>query len=150
MKNRIFIGVTLISFMMSCSNGNPKSNNSETTNADIVTTIEVNSDQFGEEWPLTVKNGKLSCVQYYQKGINPKEVQGVIFETNGKTYSLNGIADSYKKKYNYSDVEEIWLFDDKMVDDLVKQGLSKEEAMKVRTRKTIAPLIDKGLSICSK
>ena len=107
---------------------------------------EISKNQFDEKWPFTVSEGKLKCVQYNAKGINSQMIQGVIFETNGKTYGINGTAKSWGKELGYSNIEEIWADDTIQMNKLIKAGIPKENAkMKI----DIGTILDEGLKLCN-
>jgi hypothetical protein len=61
------------------------------------------AEDFGDEWPFTVSNGKLQCLNI--RRIGNVEVSSIVFTTGGKTYALNGTAEGSGK---YLDVEPIW------------------------------------------
>lgn len=65
----------------------------------------VNADDFGADWPLTVSKGTLRCAFP-----NPasRELNALLIETGGKTYTLNGTAKNYAAKNGWEDVRAIW------------------------------------------
>jgi|LGVE01.1.fsa_nt_gb hypothetical protein len=65
---------------------------------------EVSKEEFGEQWPFTVGSGRVECV---------KEL-AFVFKVNGKTYGLNGFADSWG--ISNADLKDIWLRDPKYPD----------------------------------
>ncbi len=81
----------------------------------------VSRGQMGEQWPLTVDAGTLSCGG-----------QVVSFRANGITYAVNGSAKAYGQKLGWRDVREIWR------DNPDAQG----------TKVDIGPLIRKGTELC--
>ncbi len=106
----------------------------------------ISKEQYGNKWPFTVSEGKLKCIQYETEGINQEMIQGVIFETNGKTYGLNGTAKSWGRKLGYAKVDEIWADDTIQMDQLIKAGVPIENAkMKVN----IGQILDEGLELCN-
>ena len=81
----------------------------------------VSERSFGNNWPLTISEGVISCEPIYEYKI-------VTFTANGKTYAVNGLARGNRaKKRGWLDVEKIW-----------KPG------------QNISPLIEKGISLCGK
>jgi hypothetical protein len=89
---------------------------------------KVSSDQFGEDWPLTVANGTLKCIKPYQ---------AVIFiDKEGKEYALNGLAISLKK---YADIEPIQKKENTIFPDF-----------KIQTKKSVYPLTVRALKLCHK
>lgn len=88
----------------------------------------VSSADFGETWPLKVKDGVLNCEPIYEYEI-------VTFTTNGKTYAVNGLARGNRaKKRGWLDVEKIWKTD------------PRDPELKIN----IGPLIDRGRALCWK
>lgn len=86
----------------------------------------VSSADFGENWPLKVKDGVLNCELIYEYEI-------VTFTTNGKTYAVNGLARGNRaKKRGWLDVDKIWKTD------------PRDTELKVN----IGPLIDRGRALC--
>jgi hypothetical protein len=79
----------------------------------------VSAADFGKRWPLTVDEGVLACDGSNGTG-------AVTFETDGKTYGLNGLAPQ-----NLPDIDPIWKMDN-------TTGL----------RVDISPLINAGLKLC--
>ena len=116
--------------------------------SDLNNQIEISSKTYDGNWPFTVENGILKCIQYNIDGINPELTQGVVFESNGKTYALNGVALTYASNYGYSEIEEIWAFDEEHTKSLINMGFSEEEANSQKVRISIGKLIDEGLKLC--
>lgn len=56
--------------------------------------VSVKSDQYGKDWPFTVKSGTISCLSN----------SSIIFQSGTKTYALNGVA----SQYGYLPLEPIW------------------------------------------
>lgn len=54
----------------------------------------ITQEQFGKDWPFTVSDGSVDCVD----GI------GAVFKSGGVSYQLNGIADAI----GYAAIETIW------------------------------------------
>ena len=68
----------------------------------------ITKEEFGNKWPFSVEKG------YVYK----TEADHLIFETeDGTKYAVNGMARNWLKstKYNYKDIEEIWLYEDKEI-----------------------------------
>jgi hypothetical protein len=79
----------------------------------------VSRADFGEDWPLTVDSGVLSC----------EDGGYVYFTADGTRYAVNGFA---MTKGDAPRINTIWAND--------PTGLSP--------RKNIGPLIDRGLALC--
>lgn len=66
--------------------------------------------EFGSAWPLSVDEGVVRCL----------EVGGgaVVFEADGKTYALNGVAKTAARAHGYAflPTETIWLEDPKLLE----------------------------------
>jgi hypothetical protein len=107
-KQLLFI--TSLSFLISCSE-------------ECVNCKEISKNQFGNNWPLTIEKGYLSC----------NNGRCVTLRYEGKIYGLNGVAKTfYKNDPDYADINEIWANDTNMY------GL----------KMSIAPLIEEGLKMC--
>lgn len=89
-------------------------------------TCAVSRDQFGEDWPLTVEGGVLSC----QPGTTGSN--SAVFIIAGETYSVNGTAQARAEDYEARPLEEIW------ADNPAIAG----------AKRNIGPLIDLGLTLC--
>lgn len=83
--------------------------------------VEVTESQFGNEWPLTVDSGFISC-------LNEGGTKLALFEHNGQTYQLNGAAQSR----GYMSVNSIW----------------KDNPNIPGAKMSIAPLINSALNEC--
>lgn len=105
---------------------------------------KITKEQYGAKWPFTVSEGTLKCIQYDAEDVNPEMIQGVIFETNGKIYGLNGTAKSWGKKLGYAKIEEIWADDTIQINQLISAGVSRENAM---VKMDIGIIIDEGLKL---
>jgi hypothetical protein len=81
--------------------------------------LDVSRADFGDEWPLTVGSGTLSC-----------DGDAVTFTTGGTTYGVNGTARTLNE---WPDIDPIWAKD--------PSGLAP--------KKDIGPLIDRGLDLCT-
>lgn len=87
----------------------------------------ITRDDLGEDWPLTVDYGVVSCETFTAGG---RDLQSATFTApDGTEYALNGIARSYT---DAEDVDPIWK------DDPDMDGLKVD----------IGPLIDFGLTLC--
>ena len=84
------------------------------------TSIDISKNDLGEDWPLTVDAGTLSC-----------ENGAVTFESGGTQYAVNGMAGSRDIGV---DIEPIWADD------------PSGDAPKV----SIGPLIQRGLVLCER
>jgi hypothetical protein len=85
---------------------------------------QVSEQQLGEQWPLTVPSGRVSCV------LNSGGRESVTFiSPDGKEYALNGIA---KGPGKFLPIEEIW----------------KPDPTNPPAKKNIGVLIDAGLELC--
>lgn len=66
----------------------------------------ITKEELGNKWPFSIEKG------YVYK----TDANHLIFETeDGTKYAVNGMARNWLKssKYNYKDIEEIWLIEDK-------------------------------------
>jgi hypothetical protein len=79
----------------------------------------ISSDEFGNEWPLTVDEGIVRC----------EGAGEVYFTADGTTYSVNGLA---MGNSDLPDIDVIW------ADDPEISGL----------KINISPIIDRGLELC--
>jgi hypothetical protein len=61
--------------------------------------IPVSKAEFGKQWPVSVEQGELECIDGYD----------AVLHSGGVTYALNGNARQKAEKGIYHDVEEIWL-----------------------------------------
>jgi len=111
----------LVLFIMlySCESGEDKSTSGNVKN--IITSKKLVSTDFGEKWPFTVSEGFVKCI-----------MGGVIFKANGNDYALNGKAISQKDVYGYSELEEIWAFDEKHTQSLIGMGYSNHSSQLLR------------------
>lgn len=81
--------------------------------------ILITQEQYGDEWPFTVKQGVLSC----------ENVSEVVLTADGVSFAINGTAKSAKK---YQAVERIW------ADNPAIPG----------TKKSVGGIIKSGLALC--
>jgi len=81
--------------------------------------ILITKEQYGDEWPFTVKQGVLSC----------ENVSEVVLTADGVSFAINGTAKSAKK---YQAVERIW------ADNPAIPG----------TKKSVGGIIKSGLALC--
>lgn len=149
MKTNFFTIITFLCFIYGCTSSEKTSDPSANTEKSLNNSKEISSNNLGARWPFKVEKGVVHCIQYEVQGISPNDIQGVIFEANGKTYAINGVAESRSNEFGYSNIEEIWLFDDKHTQELIDMGVSQEEAEKVKVRISIAPIIEEGLKLCN-
>ena len=85
---------------------------------------QVSEQQLGEQWPLTVPSGRVSCV------LNSGGGKAVTFiSPDGKEYALNGTA---KGPGKLLPIEGIW----------------KPDPTNPPAKKNIGVLIDEGLKLC--
>ena len=82
MIKRLFALTLPLLFLISCSNNSKR----------------VSSDDFIEEWPFTIENGSVQCLDGYV----------VVFNANGKTYALN---DAAKVTGDFENITEITRLD---------------------------------------
>lgn len=81
---------------------------------------EVSAAQFGSDWPLTVDEGHLNC----------EGASAVTFtDPDGTTYAVNGTA---QETADYPEIDAIWA----------------DSNDNFAPKKTIAPLINRGLDLC--
>lgn len=86
----------------------------------------VERSDLGDEWPLTVEAGELSC-----------EAPGAVFFTvGGVRYSVNGLAEA--KRFAAKDIRPIWAQDAKLMRQTIGEDM----------RKSIMPLIQRGRELC--
>lgn len=130
MKFKIFI--YLLPFLIqSCESNNSKSiEKGASKNSKVIY-----EKDYGEHWPFTVDKGLLKC-----------EMSAVFFIVEGKTYTINGIANGYIGKKGYYDVRDIWLDDTIAINNLVANGVPKDMA---KSKISIAPIINDGLKLCN-
>lgn len=64
----------------------------------------VDKSQFGEDWPLTLKNGRVNCNKVSGGG-----VEAVFTSDDNKRYALNGTAKGYAQESGYLMVDKIWV-----------------------------------------
>lgn len=102
--------------------------------------VEVTQQEFGSEWPFTITEGRLKCIN-----------SAVVLITDENEYALNGVA----QQEGYSAIESIWKEDPnfyQMAKQLSKsEGKSVEEVIKLMgtpTKVNIGPILDKGLALC--
>jgi hypothetical protein len=85
----------------------------------------VSSAEYGEDWPLTVPNGELRCV----------EPSMVLFRApDGRLFPVNGAAQGFYT--DLPEIEEIWA--------LNPDPLFAESEIRI----SISPLIQRGLQLC--
>jgi hypothetical protein len=87
-------------------------------------TASVTRAEYGEKWPLTISEGKLSCV----------DPSSVLLEFQGVTYAMNDSASSHAKQSGWTEVNRIWRND------------PENKGSKV----AMTPLIERGLALCAK
>ncbi len=90
---------------------------------------------YGEDWPFTVSEGLLKCSQ-----------NEVTFVSGGVAYAVNGSA----KAAGFADIEPIWKYDIKMLEELAGVYDKTVEEMKVEApmRINIGAIIKTGLELC--
>ena len=92
---------------------------------------DISEEQFGDKWPFKVKSGRLICVQYYEDGIDPKFLKGVVFVVYGNNgwgtkylwYALNEAAKTHAES-NYIINHKQIMKEDADATEMVKLGLS--------------------------
>lgn len=90
----------------------------------------VKSSDFGNTWPLTVPSGTLRCILPLPSS---QQTQVLLFESAGKTYTLNGTASSLAAKYGWQDVRSIW----------------RDNPSIPGTKVPISPLIQRASALCT-
>ena len=98
---------------------------------------EVTQQQFGKEWPFSVKEGLLACVA---RG----PLKAVTFKANGTVYAVNGGAMTLKLG---ADIDRIWLPGEPV---WVKDPQTGRQVNAGPRKKSIGPIIDRGLTLCPK
>ncbi len=99
-------------------------------------TLYIQQSEFGEQWPFTVSEGTLECVDY-----------AVIFHARSGRYGLNGLAISK----GYAEVDPIRRTDPRQRDMAEKaKQLSGPTARVLRQATSIdlGPVLTKGLGLC--
>lgn len=134
MKLKLLI-ILLSMVAVSCKDSEPK----------ILNERKISKSDLKDKWPLTVNEGTIKCVEYEIEGINPELSQGVLIEVKGIDYALNGTAKTWSEKYGYSNIEEIWLENLKLKNELMKLGVSEKDAT---SKISIGPLLEEGLKLC--
>lgn len=119
-----------------------KSDNNGVT---VLNEKKITSTEYGEKWPLTVDEGILQCVQFEVEGLNPEILHGIIFKTNDKTYSVNGVAVTHGKNYGFEEISTITKIDLKTKNEMMKLGASEKDAT---IKMDIGFLLDEGLKLC--
>lgn len=84
------------------------------------TTMEVDTDCFEEEWPLTVDSGVLECIRG----------SAVVIHTPEGTFAVNGMAETWEEGES---IDPIWRDND--------SGMGGPKV-------NMKPLIDAGLDLC--
>ncbi len=109
--------------------------------------MTISKDQFGDEWPLSVKSGVVKCLAIGNGS--------VVFEAKGKTYAVNGTAKGAAKKYGFHSIEDIWLDDPKFFEMAQEIANAENEpvdevikSMGAPTKISIRPVLDSGLILC--
>jgi len=87
----------------------------------------LSKSDIGDKWPLTVESGVVRCTRL------TGGVQVVTFETDGKTYAVNGTAKARIAQFGWIAIEEI---QNRELNDL---GLLKYP---------VTPILDAGLALC--
>ncbi|MER2556045.1 MAG: DUF2511 domain-containing protein [Candidatus Competibacter denitrificans] len=94
-------------------------------------TAIISAAQFGNDWPLTVPSGVVSCEPASD---GSTQIRIVTFVADGKTYAVNGTAMAIAKRNKaWRDIEEIW-----------KPDPQYPKQMKMN----IGPVLDTGLALC--
>jgi len=89
------------------------------TETQVPMEAQISRADFGDEWPLTVDEGELRCEP-------PSRV--VFTDPDGKEWGVNGMAVTH----GYPEIDSIWADNPDFPD----------------TKKSIGPLIDRGLAMC--
>lgn len=110
---RLCCPVAVLSIAASCSGAPPGAASGQV----------VSQAEFGDDWPLTVESGVVSCVP----------PGAVVFTAGGITYSLNGLAVSMSQNRGWFSVDQIW---------------STSEDPYGGPKKSLGGLIDMGRSLC--
>lgn len=103
--------------------------------------------EFGNAWPLSVDEGIVKCL--------PFGAGAVVFEADGKTYAVNGIAKGLAKERGFLAIDSIWLEDPQfraMAEEVAaSQQRPLEEVLKSMgppSRISIGPVLDSGVALC--
>lgn len=110
--------IVVVSFLAACSSATDGTGESEVSEI-----AEVSRQSMGDEWPLTVEAGTLSC----QGSGGIGEV--VFTAEDGTRYSVNGLA---KQTGKYEDIMSIWAEDPNLA------------GLKIN----MSPLLERGLALC--
>jgi hypothetical protein len=86
--------------------------------------MSVTRAEYGEKWPLTIPEGKLSCM----------DPSSVLLEFQGVTYAMNDSASSHAKQFGWAEINRIWR------NDPANKG----------SKVAMTPLIERGLALCAK
>lgn len=100
----------------------PNTNSTTTPNTSSTTPsneLRVSAADFGDDWPLTVQSGVLRCGRS----------MAVTFTHGGWEYAINGVA---RSREGFRPIQEIW----------------QDNPEIPGTKKSIAPLIERGLELC--
>ena len=110
---------------------------------------EISKQQFGAKWPLSVPSGMIKCL--------PIGRGAVVFESQEKTYAVNGIAKGVARKYGFSNIEEIWLDDPEFYkfaeEAAIAENVPVKKAIKLLggpTKINIGPVLDAGARLCNR
>jgi len=110
---------------------------------------KISKQQFGAKWPLSVPSGIVKCL--------PIGRGAVVFESQEKTYAVNGIAKGVAEKHGFSNIEEIWLDDPefyKVAEEAARvEGIPVEKAIELMgglPKINIAPVLASGTHLCNK
>lgn len=101
-------------------------NTQKSTSISYAGGVQITESEYGEEWPLTAKEGTLNCTSLGTLGI-------ITFTANGITYAVNGTAKARARQSGWREINEIW-----------KDNPNPQYGPKIN----IAPLVQKGLSLC--
>ena len=119
---RKWAGAVTIAVALAACGGTSTETSATTGAASNQRSVKVTQAEFGDAWPFTVAEGTVRCVG----------ASSVVFDTGGRTYAVNGTA---KAQTEFPDFDSIWAADPKGIPG---------------TKKSIGPIITKGLSLCPK
>ena len=123
MKRKMCAVMGLLLLVAGCGDGKDKTVSPQ-AEVDFGKGKAVSQAEFGESWPLTVPNGRLSCIFYTGR----RQIVTFI-APNGTQYALNGHA---KGSGHFQPIDSI----------------HSPDATNLPAKKNIGVLIDEGLKLC--
>jgi hypothetical protein len=104
----------------------------------------VRSEEFGSEWPLTVRSGTLECTRL-EGGLNMLWFTPTDGRYAGQRFALNGLAVARQR---VPQIELIWRVHEDIVRQSRRYGVRFGPSKPV-PRVSMFPLIQRGLQLCS-